>query len=255
MLATTRPATLTPPFFQAVTLSVTFSASTERSACSSASCSRCSSSASMVTSSPFFGRRETCTLWLMGLTLSSNIPQLLRNGELDAPCKQLGLRLGGERLGCALYIGSQMANLRPWRISLRHDVARQRGHQRVTVLRRQRAAIGVRAAIEHLRELLHALRHTRVADAEFAQRMIHVLEEPVGECLRRMEKRGGAAARALEEQEHVDRDHRVAADRRVRHIPLGVETRLPRGCHDCLIERVRDLAIGVAAESPQKLEH
>src|SRR5690606_21677819 len=70
-----------------------------------------------------------------------------------------------------------------------------------------------------------------------------------------MEKRGGAAARALEEQEHVDRDHLVAADRRVRHIPLGVETRLPRGCHDCLIERVRDLAIGVAAESPQKLEH
>ncbi len=49
------------------------------------------------------------------------------------------------------------------------------------------------------------------------------------------------AAQPVQDQEHVQRHHLEAAERRVRNIPLGIKARLPRRRHDLLVQRVRDL--------------
>ena len=71
-----------------------------------------------------------------------------------------------------------------------------------------------------------------IADAELAQRMVDVLEEVVDQDLRQFARRARLAAHAMLEQEHVQRQHLEAAERRVGHVPVRIKRRLPRGCHD-----------------------
>ena len=142
-------------------------------------------------------------------------------------------------------IVGKVASLRPQRI-FRPYVAGQRCGQRRAVAAVDCLAIGHSAAIEHARQLLHALGHAEIADAELANRMLDVGEEGIGQVLRHVGGVARLAAQAVQHQEHVQRDHLEAPERRVRNIPVGIKQRLPRRRHDLFVQRVRDLPVGGA---------
>ena len=82
-----------------------------------------------------------------------------------------------------------------------------------------RRLIGRRPAEEHPRQALHPLGDAHVADAEFAQRMVDVLEEDVGQFLRQRVGFWTLALQPAQDEQHVQRQHLVASERRIRHVP------------------------------------
>ena len=53
----------------------------------------------------------------------------------------------------------------------------------------------------------------------------------------------------------MHRQHLEAAKRRVGHLPVGVETRLPCGRHDLLVESIGDFLVGGSRKTEKSLEH
>ena len=66
---------------------------------------------------------------------------------------------------------------------LRMKITLQRCSQFVTVPALQCCRVAFKPAIEHRRQLLHALGHADITDAELADRMIDVLEECIDDLL------------------------------------------------------------------------
>ena len=146
---------------------------------------------------PLCGSRATLAtndtgLAAAGLVITSSSPfrsgvprrPEIRSGPTSAPDSGWPAR----PRWAAQRIAGKRRRLRPGRL-VGPDVAGERSGQRRAVAAVDRLAIGDGAAIEHARQLLHALRHAEIADAELADRMLDVGEERVGELLRDVARR------------------------------------------------------------------
>ena len=232
MSASTCPSTFTPLRFHGATSSSARSRSTDTSSWSAASAARCASSASITTGMPFCGRRAT-------LAVEARPGSSARCCHAAAP---LAPGCGRREIDRA-RAGSRPSRLRRQRrdrrrrhkpparpprgqsLGVRTDVARQRRGQRLAVAALERVAIGRGAAIEHARQLLHALGHAEVADAEFAQRMIDVLRRSRRSVSWASSRAAPASPRMpVLEQEHVQRQHLEAAERRIGHLPVRIKS-------------------------------
>ncbi len=81
-----------------------------------------------------------------------------------------------------------MVGMRP-EFEIRADISCKRRSQRIRIICIQRRTISRDTAIKHARKLLHAFRHTLIADTQFTQRMIDILEKLVRDVLCQVAKR------------------------------------------------------------------
>ncbi len=115
-----------------------------------------------------------------------------------------------------------MVGMRP-EFEVGADISRQRGSQRVRIICIQRLPISRDPTVEHAGKLLHALRDALVADTEFAQRMIDILEKLVGDFLCQIGKRLVFSPHPMQGKENMQRKHFIAAKRRIRHLKLCIK--------------------------------
>ena len=108
-------------------------------------------------------------------------PACSGEGNLKVPLDQRRLVLPVERRHRRLGIGRELARL--FDVLAVEDILAQRLRQRLAALG-QRQIVGRGAAIKRLAEGLHPLRHLEVADAHFAQIVVHIVAKMVEQRLR-----------------------------------------------------------------------
>ena len=127
--------------------------------------------------------------------------------------------------------------------------SRRRGSQTLLVVGREGRAVGGSAAVEALGHLLHALRYAEIADAELAERAIHVraveVENPLADDLAGL----ALPLQPVEQNDCMQHDHLEAAIDGVGHSKLRVEHRIARLRHDRAVKgRCNGSGFSVTAE-------
>jgi hypothetical protein len=105
------------------------------------------------------------------------------------------------------------------------DIALEDGRQGGRVAGVEGGIEGGDETVEDIAHRLDLLGHTQVADAQFADRPVHVPEEQLDQRLREVARRG-LALETPQQQRQMQRHHVEAAGHGVGDAPLGVEARL-----------------------------
>ncbi|KFJ29314.1 hypothetical protein DK68_3137 [Brucella suis] len=123
---------------------------------------------------------------------------------------------------------------------VRADISCKRGSKGLRIIRIQRRAIGANAAIKHARKLLHTFWNALIADPQLSERMIHILEEFVGNLLRKCVQCRIFSLHAVKGEKNMQRKHFITAKRCIRHLKLCIKSFLPRRRHDHFINAKDD---------------
>ncbi len=115
-----------------------------------------------------------------------------------------------------------MVGMRP-EFEVRTDISRQRRCQRLCIVCIQRLTIGRDTTVEHARKFLHALRHALIADAEFAQRMVDILEKLIRDFLRKIGKHLVFSPHAVKGEKNMQGKHFIATEWRIGHLKLCIK--------------------------------